>query len=378
MPHVEHCVLCWRSKTWLLIRTRLTNDRVPPHVVPKVLPPFIAVFCANIISSSSRWPDDWILPTAKGTFRLQFLSRHAMNDTSTRSTRTLISVLRSVPLSLWVGAALALVGFAVVFTMLSGDISDPYLERAIRARVTPTCNVPEGQRLDIQGDFHVQHDNTMSLKIALFDSVSNRADRTRLLAACESVRYDLGFEPTVIGVDPHLRHVPTVELDCRPDHKYCFRISGDALRMSRGSIRVLTERPPRRQTFSSRVLELGLSTNAHDTDLSAEVLLPQEAVPISVVPPPVHMISGAATKLHYRGSDTYGTSKPLSGRQRAIVQTLGIKVVYQNPVTARVEEVLLVVASALFGIGVALVIEGWFKLRDLRAIAGTRLTDKPN
>ena len=285
-----------------------------------------------------------------------------MNETTTRSARTLISVLRSVPLNLWVGAALALVGFAVVFTMLSGDISDSYRERAIRARVTPTCNLPEGKRVDIQGDFHVQRDSTMSLKIALFDSVSKRAERTDLLAECESVMYELGFEPTVIGVDPG-RHVPIEELRCPLQHKYCFRISGDALRMSRGSIRVLTERSPRWQTFSSRVLELGLSTNAHDTDLTAEVLLPPEAVPTSVVPPPVHMISGAVTRLYYRGSDRYGTSKP-RGRERAMVQTLGIKVVYQNPVTARVEEVLLVVASALFGIGVALVIEGWFKLRD--------------
>jgi len=258
---------------------------------------------------------------------------------------------------------LALVGFAVVFTMLSGDISDPYLERAISARVTPTCNLPEGQRVDIQGDFHVQRDSTMSLKIALFDSVSNSAERTDLLAECESVRYDLGFEPTVIRVDPG-RHVPIEELRCpRRGSKYCFRISGDALRMSGGSIRVLTERSPRRQTFSSRVLELGLYTNAHDTDLTAEVHLPPEAVPTSVVPPPVHTISGAVTRLYYRGSDRYGTSKP-RGREKAMVQTLGIKVVYQNLVTARVEEVLLVVASALFGIGVALVIEGWFRLRD--------------
>ena len=285
-----------------------------------------------------------------------------MNETTTRSARTLISVLRSVPLNLWVGAALALVGFAVVFTMLSGDISDPYLERAISARVTPTCNLPEGQRVDIQGDFHVQRDSTMSLKIALFDSVSKRAERTDLLAECDSVMYELGFEPTVIGVDPG-RHVPIEELGCPFQYKYCFRISGDALRMSRGSIRVLAERSPRRQTFSSRVLELELSTIAHDTDLTAEVLLPPEAVPTSVVPPPVHMIGGAVTRLYYRGSDRYGTSKP-RGREKAMVQTLGIKVVYQNLVTARVEEVLLVVASALFGIGVAVVIEGWFKLRD--------------
>ena len=277
----------------------------------------------------------------------------------------IVARISSLPRRMWFGLLLALISFIAVFILLIGNISDPYLERAIRARVSPECEkLKSDDTLQIGSRFNVQRNLKVSLAILLFDRIKDRYERRRLVAACTSVRYDLNFIPDEIRYAPHdSTNVERTEVKCRRDFKYCFRIDGGSYSKSRGHITILTGRSARRETFSSRRLEIGFSSTDTRANIEAEILLPQEAIPMNLVPPPMHMISGASTKLYYQGSSQFGSTKPISGG-RAIFQQLGVKITYQNPVMAKVEQLLILTSSTLFGIGVALMIEGSFIARD--------------
>ena len=282
------------------------------------------------------------------------------------------SKLSTIPRRLWLGLGIASGSFAGIFYLLSGDVTDSYLERAVRARVSPECKgLKPADTLQIGSQFQVQSDSSVVLNILLFDRIKERYERRRLVGACSSVRYDLNFDPTSIQYSSHdTTDVTRKEVPCRPDFNYCFQIDGDSYRQSRGHITIITGRSARSETFSSRLLEIGFSTTDTRAQIESEISLPQEAIPMNLVPPPVHMLSGASTKLYYQGSKLFGSTKPISGSQRAIIPQLGVKVTYHNPIWAKIEEILILVASTFFGIGVALTIEGWFRTHTSRQRRG--------
>ena len=279
-----------------------------------------------------------------------------------------VAGINSLPLRMWIGLLLAVFSFIVILIFLSGDISDPFRERAIRARVSPECNgLKPTDTLQIGSEFVVLKDSKVLLKILLFDRINDNIEQQQLVDACSSVRYDLNFIPDEVRYLPHddATNVERTEVKCRTDFKYCFLIDGDSYRKSRGRITIFTGRSARRETYSSRLLEIGFSSTDTRANIEAEILLPQEAIPMYLVPPPIHMISSASTKLYYRGSSQFGSKKPILGARRSIFQRLGVKITYQYPKKAKVEDIIILISSTIFGIGVALMIEGWFRARDL-------------
>ena len=113
---------------------------------------------------------------------------------------------------------------------------------------------------------------------------------------------------------------------------YCFKLEDNSFRKSRGSITIRTDQRARKYTFSTRILEFVVSAIETGVSVYVEVGLPSETVPVTLVPPPEHMISGAGTRLYYEGSKQFGkVRRTKDGKGRAISQTVGGKITYQDP-----------------------------------------------
>ena len=279
----------------------------------------------------------------------------------------MVSRLRTLPFRSWVGLIFALGSLAGLVFAIQGDLPNKYLERSIMLRVAMECDDSVTQdRKHFTTKIIAGEDSKITLHVSLFDRIKEFSSRRSMLQRCTSTKYFLNFVPEAIVNAPHeIAEIERTPISCRPSEKYCFRLGGDSFQKSKGSIVIKTGRNTGKFTISTRIIEFVISSIEPDVSVYVETRLPSETIPVTLVPPPKHMISGAGTRLYYEGSEQFGGKRRTpDGRSFAISQAVGAKITYQDPKVGKIEDILIIVISAIFGIAVALLFEGWFKIRD--------------
>lgn len=265
-------------------------------------------------------------------------------------------------LKLLVGFILSLLSLlALLFLIGSIGERGKYSESAVLIRTAMECpRLRDGEEMELQAAALVSERDEIDLRFSAFGSELNRSERRRLVGSCDSVLYQLNFEPKDIKLaGPHDPPIRPGRTSCPPNGPFiaCFEVGGETYITSRGHLVINTGRFSRYESFGSRQVDVGIQSMRPDTNISLEISLPDASFPTQVIPGPNHMIASARTQLYFESNDKFGPSGP-SDAGRAVLETLGVKLQYFFPAKDRLENILLFIVSAVFGIGSTLFVEG--------------------
>lgn len=287
-------------------------------------------------------------------------------------------VAKRLPFRFWLGVVLSGASYGALM-WITGGLWPPaeYRDRALMASVSMECGERRhAQRRILRARLHLADEDNPVLRISAFDDVFAKSQRQSLLAECQSLTYLFNFEPRELR---YVRHKPGANgverIKCPPPYRACYRLEGRAYEAARGHLTVHTGQAIARESYSSRSLEFALSARAPEAHVEVEIKLPDGMVPVTTIPSPHHVRSTAVTSLFYSASDRFGRTMPTHGgkQDRAIFPSIGLKVLYQSPLLARIETYASFLVSAVFGIGLTLTIEGllaWHDARRRREAAG--------
>lgn len=259
------------------------------------------------------------------------------------------------------GVLLSSVSVLVVL-IITGSIGErgKYTDAALVARIGMDCpRLTDEDRMEVQAKAIILDDEKVALSFSAFGGELNRAERVRVVRACDAILYQFNFEPNDVRLprplDPPIR---PKEANCPKGSPFlaCFLVSGDTYQKSRGHLVVDTGQSARFESFGTRQIEIGIQSLLPETDITLEVSLPDGTFPSQVVPSPDHVIGSARTQLFFQSSGQFGPSAPAQDG-RAIIETLGVKLQYLFPAKSKWENVILFIVSAICGIGATFLAE---------------------